>query len=214
MFLFLILILAISSSSNAKTCDLPFEETPGGKCLFNPMELIQATWDQGQRICRWIHENGHLVEFQSYEEMLDVTGYLNERYGSCSNWPSGGVWIGAVEVADTNEFIWQSTNSTVVVANWIQGQPNSPTSGDAAMMNCEFLSYWIGAEERGTNQYYEWASSGKTVFVTNWWYGYSPDSGTDDTIVLAAGIHKYRWEDAPRTFSYYELCEADPADLS
>ncbi|CAG0908302.1 unnamed protein product [Cyprideis torosa] len=102
------------------------------------MELIQVTWDQGQRICRWIHENGHLVEFQSYEEMLDVTGYLNERYGSCSNWPSGGPWIGAIEVADTNDFIWYSNNSTVVIDNWATEQPNSPTFGDAAMMTCEF----------------------------------------------------------------------------
>ncbi|CAG0911004.1 unnamed protein product, partial [Cyprideis torosa] len=74
--------------------------------------------------------------------------------------------------------------------------------------------YWIGAEERGINQYYEWASSGKTVFVTNWNFNYSPESGTDNTIYLVQGIHKYRWDDASRTNSYYELCEADPADLS
>ncbi|CAG0907885.1 unnamed protein product [Cyprideis torosa] len=138
IFLLYIIILGISSNSNAKTCDHPFEETPGGKCLFNPMGVLRVTWDEGQRICRWLNENGHLVEFNTYEELQDVTSYLNEHYGSCSNWPSGGVWIGAVEVADTNEFIWQSTNSTVAVANWIQGQPNSPASGDAAMMNCEF----------------------------------------------------------------------------
>ncbi|CAG0902538.1 unnamed protein product [Cyprideis torosa] len=146
MSLFLFFIFAIFSSSNAKTCDHPFEETPGGKCLFNPMGVLELTWDEGQRICRWMNENGHLVEFQSYEELQDVTGYLNEHYGSCSHWPSGGVWIGAVEVADTNEFIWQSTNSTVAVANWIQGQPNSPTSGDAAMMSCEFAFEWMDKE--------------------------------------------------------------------
>ncbi|CAG0910080.1 unnamed protein product, partial [Cyprideis torosa] len=69
--------------------------------------------------------------------------------------------------------------------------------------------YWIGAEERGEDEYYEWASSGKPVFVTNWYKGYGPDPGTD----LTAGIHKYRWNDCPKTCTAYELCEADPADL-
>ncbi|CAG0909540.1 unnamed protein product [Cyprideis torosa] len=75
-------------------------------------------------------------------------------------------------------------------------------------------NYWIGAEERGVDEYYEWASSGKTVFVTNWWHSYSPNSEMDDAIYLAAGIHKYRWDDCSRTCTGYELCEADPADLS
>ncbi|CAG0908610.1 unnamed protein product, partial [Cyprideis torosa] len=95
-----------------------------------------------------------------------------------------GPWIGAIEVADTNDFIWYSNNSTVVIDNWATEQPNSPTFGDAAMMTCEFSFYWIGAEERGRDNSYEWASSGKPVFVTNWYNNYSPDSGTNDAILL------------------------------
>ncbi|CAG0892802.1 unnamed protein product [Cyprideis torosa] len=291
-------ILFLRSDRNFKTCDHPFEETPGGKCLFNPMGLIQATWDEGQRVCRWIHENGHLVEFQTYEEMLDVTGYLNEHYGSCSNWPSGGPWIGAIEVADTNDFIWYSNNSTVLIDNWATEQPNSPTFGDAAMMTCEFSfewldkerdnvlpilcempprskcpeaftpvgdtcyylgdaatnwetaqefckvlttngklaefetaeeiyavtdflinnappnrNYWMGAEERGVNEDFYWVSSGKPMLAMNWRGGNGFEGNTNDTMFLEYGTN-YRWNDWPRTNSAYELCEADPADLS
>ncbi|CAG0906089.1 unnamed protein product, partial [Cyprideis torosa] len=75
--------------------------------------------------------------------------------------------------------------------------------------------YWIGAEERGRDNEYVWASSGKPVLVTNWFNGYAPDSGTDDAIFLLAGTAEYRWNDCPRTCgNIYELCEADPADLS
>ncbi|CAG0906598.1 unnamed protein product, partial [Cyprideis torosa] len=55
----------------------------------------------------------------------------------------GGPWIGAIEVGNTNQFIWSSDNSTVVVDNWVQGQPNSPSSGDGAMMSCEFTFEWM-----------------------------------------------------------------------
>ncbi|CAG0892262.1 unnamed protein product [Cyprideis torosa] len=302
MFLFLIIALAIISTSNAITCDHPFEETPGGKCLFNPMGALRLTWDEGQRICRWLNENGRLVEFYSYEELQDVTSYLNENYAQCSQWPSGGPWMGAVGIPGTNKFIWQSTNSTVVVANWIEGEPKSSSDSPAVavMMNCEFAfkwmvnergnvlpilceipprraacpapftrvgntcynitgksstwvnaqksckalapngklaeletveeiyavtdymlkngnnrDYWIGAEERGRNGEYVWASSGKPVVVTNWHYDYVPDSRTDDTIyVIGRSSYIYRWNDATRTATPYELCEADPADLS
>ncbi|CAG0899582.1 unnamed protein product [Cyprideis torosa] len=122
----------------ANLCDHPFQETPGGKCLFNPKVILRGTWEEGQQICSWLNENSRLVEIRGYEELEDVTSYLLENDADCSQWPSGGPWIGAVEVQDTNQFIWSSDNSTVVIENWLQGQPNNPTSGDGAMMACEF----------------------------------------------------------------------------
>ncbi|CAG0907879.1 unnamed protein product, partial [Cyprideis torosa] len=88
-------------------------------------------------------EKSRLVEIRGYEELEDVTSYLLENDADCSQWPSGGPWIGAVEVQDTNQFIWSSDNSTVVIENWLQGQPNNPTSGDGAMMACEFSFQWM-----------------------------------------------------------------------
>ncbi|CAG0892804.1 unnamed protein product [Cyprideis torosa] len=246
MSLFLFFILAIFSSSNAKTCNHPFEETPGGKCLFNPMGVLELTWDEGQRICRWMNENGHLVEFQSYEELQDVTGYLNEHYGSCSHWPSVE-WMDKerdnvlpilcemppraqcppefIPVGETcyylgnTTFTWDNAQEFCKVLA-PHGKLAELETTEEIYAVTEFLlsngndrHYRIGAEERGQDNSYEWASSGKPVFVTNWYNGYAPDSGTDDTILLNYSF-KYRWNDSPRTNSYYVLCEADPADLS
>ncbi|CAG0901594.1 unnamed protein product [Cyprideis torosa] len=297
------------SGCNAKTCVNPFEETPGGQCIFNPGRIFRVTWDEGQKICRWFNENATLVEFHSYNDFADVKKFLEKQDADCSHWaPGAGPWIGAKEVGNTNNFTWLSNKSPIMDDNWTVGQPNSPTAEDAVMMSCEFgfrfldkqrdnelpilcqmppkkqeeapkpppfcpasftrvrntcyyignhptnwdyaqknckalapnaklaeletveeiyaitefmlkngnnRYYWIGAEERGSNNEYVWAFSGKPVFVTNWWGSYVPDSRTDDAIHLThTTTPKYRWNDYPRTTSFYELCEADPEDLS
>ncbi|CAG0901774.1 unnamed protein product [Cyprideis torosa] len=310
MFLVLLVILIVSFSCNAKTCVNPFEETPGGQCIFNPGRIFRVTWDEGQKICRWFNENATLVEFHSYEDFADVKQFLENQDTDCSHWaPGAGPWIGAKEVGNTNNFTWLSNKSPIMDDNWTVGQPNSPTAEDAVMMSCEFgfrfldkqrdnelpilcqmppkkkeeapkpppfcpasftrvgntcyyirntgyennwdnaqksckalapngklaeletveeiyavtdfllkngngHHYWIGAEEHGREKEYVWASSGKPVLVTNWYNGYSPDQTTDDVILLLGGSYKYRWNDWGRTNSLYELCEADPADLS
>ncbi|CAG0908540.1 unnamed protein product, partial [Cyprideis torosa] len=120
-------------------CNHPFQETPGGKCVFSPKGILQGTWDEAQQICGFLNKDSRLLEFRTADELLDVTSFLSQNDADCSRWPSGGgPWIGAIEVGNTNQFIWSSDNSTVVVENWVQGQPNSPSAGDGAMISCEF----------------------------------------------------------------------------
>ncbi|CAG0904892.1 unnamed protein product, partial [Cyprideis torosa] len=162
-----------SKRTTRPTCDHPFQETPGGKCIFSPKEILQGSWDEAQQICGFLKKDSRLLEFRTADELLDVTSYLSQNDADCSRWPSGmrmnidkynviksvsatslgiltkfyfsggGPWIGAIEVGNTNQFIWSSDNSTVVVENWVQGQPNSPSSGDGAMMSCEFTFEWM-----------------------------------------------------------------------
>ncbi|CAG0908384.1 unnamed protein product, partial [Cyprideis torosa] len=75
--------------------------------------------------------------------------------------------------------------------------------------------YWAGAEERLRSGDFDWVSSDKPVVITNWFNGIPFDTDTDDAVYLLNGISygRGRWSWAPKSYSYYELCEADPADL-
>ncbi|CAG0896425.1 unnamed protein product [Cyprideis torosa] len=60
-------------------------------------------------------------------------------------WRDGdsGPWIGAVELGESNQFVWYSTNTSVGLGDWIHGQPNSRASGDGVVMACEFRYEWM-----------------------------------------------------------------------
>ncbi|CAG0909848.1 unnamed protein product [Cyprideis torosa] len=74
--------------------------------------------------------------------------------------------------------------------------------------------YWTGAEERERHDHFYWVSSGKPVVIANWYSDYVPDSDTTDAVLLLDGnSYGWRWSYNGKSAGYYELCEADPADL-
>ncbi|CAG0893922.1 unnamed protein product [Cyprideis torosa] len=77
MFLVLIVILAFFATCNATACDHPFTEVPGGKCLFNSRGVLRGTWEEGQRICAWLNQDAHLLEFRSLDEIQDLADHLD-----------------------------------------------------------------------------------------------------------------------------------------
>ncbi|CAG0892803.1 unnamed protein product [Cyprideis torosa] len=180
----------------AKTCDHPFEETPGGKCLFNPMGVLQVTWDEGQRICRWMNENGHLVEFQSYDELQDVTSYLKEHYGSCSHW-SSVQWMDR-ERDNVLPILCE------IPPRWKCPSTFSPVGGTCYYIGKSLLP-WDAAQEFC----HSLAPNGKLAELETVEEIYAVTE-----FLMKNGNNRHRWNDSPRTDSAYELCEADPADLS
>ncbi|CAG0903571.1 unnamed protein product [Cyprideis torosa] len=59
---------------------------------------------------------------------------------------NAGPWIGGVEVGSSGEFVWRSTNASILGDNWADNEPNSPTSGDAIAMDCENEFKWRDLE--------------------------------------------------------------------
>ncbi|CAG0906156.1 unnamed protein product, partial [Cyprideis torosa] len=60
---------------------------------------------------------------------------------------SAGPWIGAVELGESNQFVWYSTNTSVGLGDWIHGQPNSRAFGDGVVMACEFRYEWMDKQQ-------------------------------------------------------------------
>ncbi|CAG0908734.1 unnamed protein product [Cyprideis torosa] len=84
------------------------------------------------------------------------------------------------------------------------------------LMDFDFPSsnYWIGAQEQGYSGHYRWASSGKPVINTNWFANYTASDGRENDVVVFWRSCDWHWNDEPKTNTRYELCEADPADLT
>ncbi|CAG0899276.1 unnamed protein product, partial [Cyprideis torosa] len=57
-----------------------------------------------------------------------------------------GPWIGGVEVGSSGEFVWSSTNASILSTNWADNEPDSPTSGDAIVLDCENEFKWRDLE--------------------------------------------------------------------
>ncbi|CAG0892760.1 unnamed protein product [Cyprideis torosa] len=72
--------------------------------------------------------------FLSYEQMQ--TNWLNAQLIS-------GPWIGAIELGDSNEFVWASSNSPIEVPNWSPSRPNSPTFGDGVALDVANFFEWV-----------------------------------------------------------------------
>ncbi|CAG0895314.1 unnamed protein product [Cyprideis torosa] len=60
-----------------------------------------------------------------------------------SPWAAPGPWIGAIELGDSNEFVWASSNSPIEVPNWSPSRPNSPSSGDGVALDVANFFEWI-----------------------------------------------------------------------
>ncbi|CAG0908558.1 unnamed protein product, partial [Cyprideis torosa] len=121
--------------------------TEGGKCLLLSKRLVTGSWAEAQEICRWMNKDGRLAEFHSIEQIQDAKEYLTKDDPHCKSWPSPGPWIGAVELGDSNDFVWYSTNTSVGLGNWVKGQPNSRATGDGVVMACDFGYEWMDKQQ-------------------------------------------------------------------
>ncbi|CAG0892456.1 unnamed protein product [Cyprideis torosa] len=119
-------------------CDPPFRATAGGHCYFLSHGVITQTWQYAKEICAWLHPQGALAEFQTPDELAEITALLNGEDSSCGSWEGGGPWIGGREVGDTNVFVWDSTNTTIEYTNWADSEPDSDTANDGIAMACPF----------------------------------------------------------------------------
>ncbi|CAG0884994.1 unnamed protein product [Cyprideis torosa] len=127
-------------------CTHPFRAVSGGRCYFLSYGSLQGSWEAAQQVCSWLHPTGRLAEFESGGELIDATSFLNEDVTSCSVWPSPGPWIGGVEVGSSGEFVWSSTNASILSTNWADNEPDSTTSGDAIALDCENEFKWRDLE--------------------------------------------------------------------
>ncbi|CAG0904857.1 unnamed protein product [Cyprideis torosa] len=126
-------------------CDSPFTAVTGGHCYFRSYRLLRLSWGDAQSACQQLHPRGTLAEFESVDEILDATLFLMDS-NNCSDWQEGpsdaGPWIGGLEVSDSNEFAWGSTNTSILYTNWNTGEPNSPGFEDGIALNCAANFEW------------------------------------------------------------------------
>ncbi|CAG0899646.1 unnamed protein product, partial [Cyprideis torosa] len=117
-------------------CDPPFTPVEGSHCYFLSYNKMKSDWLGAQLVCSWLHPVGRLAEFETVEELVDATEFLfkDNRDGTYP-WAAPGPWIGAIELGDSNEFVWASSNSPIEVPNWSPSRPNSPTSGDGVALD-------------------------------------------------------------------------------
>ncbi|CAG0895368.1 unnamed protein product [Cyprideis torosa] len=125
-------------------CDPPFTPVEGSYCYFLSYNKMKSDWLSAQLVCSWLHPDGRLAEFETAEELVDVTIFLiSESQGGIYTWAAPGPWIGAIELGDSNEFVWASSNSPIEVPNWSPSRPNSPTFGDGVALDISNSFEWI-----------------------------------------------------------------------
>ncbi|CAG0889597.1 unnamed protein product, partial [Cyprideis torosa] len=123
-------------------CDPPFKAVDGGYCYFLAYNVMKSDWHGAQLICSWLHPGGKLAEFETLAELIEATIFLSFD-NSSYEWAPQGPWIGAIEVGDSNEFVWASTNASIQDTNWSASKPNSPTSGDGVVLDASNSFEWI-----------------------------------------------------------------------
>ncbi|CAG0906493.1 unnamed protein product [Cyprideis torosa] len=117
-------------------CDPPFTPVEGSHCYFLSYNKMKSDWLGAQLVCSWLHPDGRLAEFETVEELVDATEFLfKDNQEGTYPWAAPGPWIGAIELGDSNEFVWASSNSPIEVPNWSPSRPNSPTSGDGVALD-------------------------------------------------------------------------------
>ncbi|CAG0892517.1 unnamed protein product [Cyprideis torosa] len=125
-------------------CDPPFSPVEGSHCYFLSYNKMKGDWLSAQLVCSWLHPNGRLAEFETAEELVDATVFLSsENQNGVYPWAAPGPWIGAVELSDSNEFVWASSNSSIEATNWSPSRPNSPTFGDGVALDVANGFEWI-----------------------------------------------------------------------
>ncbi|CAG0889525.1 unnamed protein product [Cyprideis torosa] len=126
-------------------CDSPFTAVTGGHCYFRSYRLLRLSWGDAQSACKQLHPRGTLAEFESVDEILDATLFLMDS-NNCSDWQEGasdaGPWIGGLEISNSNEFMWASSNTSILYTNWNTGEPNSPGFEDGIALNCAANFEW------------------------------------------------------------------------
>ncbi|CAG0897208.1 unnamed protein product [Cyprideis torosa] len=130
-------------------CDPPFTAANGGHCYFPSYDQLVTTFKGAQLVCSWLHPNGKLAEFETLQELLDVTSFLNHDT-STYDWASPGPWIGAVEKGNTKEFVWHSSNEPLEVGNWAKSRHDSTTSGDGVALDASENFQWIEVDSQKT----------------------------------------------------------------
>ncbi|CAG0880203.1 unnamed protein product [Cyprideis torosa] len=125
-------------------CDNPFTPVEGSLCYFLSYDQMETDWLSAQMVCSWLHPNGRLAEFETSEELVHATLFLlNDNGNGTSPWAAPGPWIGAIELGDSNEFVWASSNSPIEATNWSPSRPNSPTFGDGVALDASNSFEWI-----------------------------------------------------------------------
>ncbi|CAG0906100.1 unnamed protein product, partial [Cyprideis torosa] len=130
-------------------CDPPFTAVNGGHCYFFSYDVLSADWTRAQLICSWLHPKGQLAEFETLQEIVDATLFLNSD-NNTYGWGSVGPWIGATSKNDLNEFMWHSSKAPVKDHNWAESRPQSSTSGDGVALDVSDHFQWIDLN-RGTD---------------------------------------------------------------
>ncbi|CAG0901833.1 unnamed protein product [Cyprideis torosa] len=97
-------------------------------------EANELSWDEAQTFCASLAASGHLVEFETLEELGLVKGHLLDSDYYCGRFSN--YWIGAEEIRDTNSFKWASSGHVIVDSDWLPGEPNGDGSGDAISLDC------------------------------------------------------------------------------
>ncbi|CAG0898413.1 unnamed protein product [Cyprideis torosa] len=128
-------------------CDPPFTAVPGGHCYFPSYNHLLTDWNGAQLICSWLHPGGKLAEFETQEELLEATLFLNFD-NSTHPWAPQGPWIGAIEVGDSNEFVWHSSNAPVDFNSWSDSETGSSTSGDGVALDALSSFDWIDVDNQ------------------------------------------------------------------
>ncbi|CAG0897929.1 unnamed protein product [Cyprideis torosa] len=125
-------------------CDNPFTPVEGSLCYFLSYDQMETDWLSAQMVCSWLHPNGRLAEFETSEELVHATLFLfNDNGNGIRPWAAPGPWIGAIELGDSNEFVWASSNSPIEATNWSPSRPNSPTFGDGVALDIANFYEWI-----------------------------------------------------------------------
>ncbi|CAG0903200.1 unnamed protein product [Cyprideis torosa] len=142
--------LDLSSSERPKTpvyngqCNPPFTPVEGSHCYFLSHDEFETNWLRAQQFCSWLHPEGRLAEFETLEELVGATVFLTiDNQNGTYPWTAPGPWIGAIELGDSNEFVWASSNSSIEATNWSPSRPNSPTVGDGVALDASNNFEWI-----------------------------------------------------------------------
>ncbi|CAG0901713.1 unnamed protein product [Cyprideis torosa] len=142
--------LDLSSSERPKTpvyngqCNPPFTPVEGSHCYFLSYDEFETNWMRAQQFCSWLHPEGRLAEFETLEELVGATVFLTiDNQNGTYPWTAPGPWIGAIELGDSNEFVWASSNSSIEATNWSPSRPNSPTVGDGVALDASNNFEWI-----------------------------------------------------------------------
>ncbi|CAG0890231.1 unnamed protein product [Cyprideis torosa] len=124
-------------------CDPPFTPVEGPYCYFLSYDQVKTDWLRAQQLCS-LHQNGRLAEFETSEELVAATVFLvTDNQTGVYPWAAPGPWIGAIELGDSNEFVWASSNSSIEATNWSSSRPNSTNFGDGVVLDASNGFEWI-----------------------------------------------------------------------